>query len=204
MIFLKLKLIKSFSCLKPFNLPTAYKIKFQDPLWFGLISTSLALDPTPFAFYQQYITTLSFLHMTVPLQMLPSETVFMGNSYPFLKTINYLLSSFIHSPATRLSYNFLCVLSKPYIFTCIRTCIHWTLFGTWLRGESIIHFSLYTKYLVRCPTHSIAKTLWAPRALFWVNHTGNVISMTQIPGLCFSSSLSSHLQEVWRADTPKT
>lgn len=33
--------------------------------------------------------------------------------------------SFSHSPppATRLSHSFLCVLSKTYVFTCIRKCI---------------------------------------------------------------------------------
>lgn len=101
----------------------------------------------------------------------------MGNSYQSLKTINQLPFILSPPPNTRLGH-FFCVLSKTSIFTCIRTCIHWTLFRTSLRVKSVVQLFLYTKYL-SSSTYLIYLNCLAPTDPLWEN----VNSMALIRGL---------------------
>lgn len=121
------------------------------------------------------------LHITMPLQMLFTPLSTWATLIHPWKPVIISLSSFIHPPATRLSYTyiFLCVLSKSYIFTCIRTCIHWTLFGTWLSLLLSIVYQILSKVLNTFNKLKLSEILEPP---LW----GNVMSMTLIPGLHFS------------------
>lgn len=118
--------------------------------------------------------------------------------------------SFIHSPpATRLSHSFLCVLSKT-VYSLVLEHVS-PLDSIWnsLRVDSVAQFSLYTKYLARCSTHSINKTVWAPRPHFEKTTRGNVKRMALIPGLYFCLNTNEpickmvKLQDVSRPDTPE-
>lgn len=99
-------------------------------LWFQFPPLSPCLLLARFNYLK--LPTHMLLHMAVPLQMLLSESVYIGNSYPSLKTINHLpfILSFIafHLPLDWVTAS--CVLSKSYIFTSVTVCIHWILFGT--------------------------------------------------------------------------